>query len=185
MINRFRIMQVHMLLAGFLLPIAILYFIGGALYTLDIKGHIKKQVITLQLQQPFEPNLETLARTARAALSARDLPLPDGEPVLKRKHGTYELEWSDLGHRVTLKPGRDIHTVRLTVRERDLLTQIMRIHRAEAGGLFKFLAILLVIGLMAILATGVYMAQSIPKLRRPFYLALTFGVFVIPVFVLL
>ena len=86
MISRYRIMQMHMLLAGFLLPIAIIYFISGALYTLDIKGHIEKQKITLHLEKPFTPDLERLTELTKAALLQRDLPLPDGEPVLRKRH---------------------------------------------------------------------------------------------------
>lgn len=184
MINRFQIMQVHTLLAGFLLPLALLYFIGGALYTLDIKGHIKKQSYTLQLQKPFEPNLDQLMKVAEAALLERGLPTPKGEPLLRRKHGAFVLEWSGLRYRVTLMPDKVERRAHLVFRERDLLTQMMRIHRAEAGGAFKILAIILVVGLVTVLFSGIYMAQSVPRLRRPFYLALTFGVVIVSVLVL-
>jgi len=175
MIKRYRIMQAHMLLAGFLLPIAILYFISGALYTLDIKGHIAKQQITLQLAQPFTPDLDRLTQITRQALLARKLPLPGDEPTLRKRHGTYELRWADLAHVVTLIPGRDTQTALLTVRERSLLTQIMRIHRAEAGTTFKVLAICLAAGLVIIFSTGAFMARTMPKLRRPILFAILSG----------
>ena len=40
---RNRVVQLHLLLAGFLLQLAIIYFASGVLYTLDIKGHIEKE----------------------------------------------------------------------------------------------------------------------------------------------
>jgi len=176
MIDRYQIMRIHVLLAGFLLPVAIVYFAGGALYTLGIKGHIEKQQIVLQLDQPLEPNLDQLTQLVTQALQERKLPLPGGEPVLRKKRGSYELRWDDLEYLVTLAPDRKnaLHAD-LTVRERSLLTQVMRIHRAEAGSSFKVLTIILVIGLTAIFASGIYMAQSIPRLRRPMLISILAG----------
>ena len=164
-----------MLLAGFLLPMAIIYFISGALYTLDVKGHIDKQEIALKLEQPFSPDLEKLTTVAERALLARQLPLPDGEAVLRKKRGSYELRWDDLSRVVTLVPGRDAYSATLTIRERSLLTQVMRIHRAEAGITFKILAVILAAGLVIIFSTGVLMAHNIPRLRRPVLLAIAAG----------
>lgn len=175
MISRLRIMQAHMLLAGFFLPIAIIYFVSGALYTLDIKGHVKKQEITLQLERLFTPDLERLTALTRQALVERELPLPGGEATLTKKHGAYELRWDDLARVVTLAPGHDMHSALLTVRERSPLTQIMRIHRAEAGTTFKVLAVIMAAGLVIIFSTGVFMARTMPKLRRPILIAILSG----------
>lgn len=176
MISRLRVMQAHMLLAGFFLPIAIIYFVSGALYTLDIKGHVKKQEITLQLSQPFTPDLERLTALTRQSLVERELPLPGGEATLRKKHGAYELRWDDLANAVTMVSGRDIYSAILTVRERSPLTQIMRIHRAEAGTTFKVLAVIMAAGLVIIFSTGVFMARTMPKLRRPIVIAIVSGV---------
>lgn len=175
MISRYRIMQAHMLLAGFLLPIAIIYFVSGALYTLDIKGHVEKQKITLQLESPFTPDLERLTALTKQALLARQLPLPDGEATLRKKHGSYELRWGGLAHVATLTSGHKPRSALLTFRERSPLTQIMRIHRAEAGTTFKVLAIIMAVGLVIIFSTGVFMARTMPKLRRPILLAVAAG----------
>lgn len=165
-----------MLLAGFFLPIAIIYFVSGALYTLDIKGHVEKKEFTLQLKRPFSPDLDRLTSLTKEALTERKLPLPGGEATLRKRHGIYELRWDDLAHVVTLIPGRDENTALLTVRERSLLTQIMRIHRAEAGTIFKMLALVMAAGLVIIFSTGVFMARTMPKLRRPILIAIVSGV---------
>ncbi len=165
-----------MVLAGFLLPVAILYFVSGALYTLDIKGHIKKKVITLRLEQPFTPNLERLKQITEKALLERNLPLPNDEPLLRKRRGAYELRWDDMAHVVILTPGRDAFTANLTLKERSTLTQIMRIHRAEAGIVFKALAIIMAVGLIMLFATGIYMALVIHRLRRPLLIAIVGGI---------
>lgn len=165
-----------MVLAGFLLPIAILYFISGALYTLEIKGHIEKKAITLRLERPFTPDIERLTQITEKALLERKLPLPKAEPLLRKRRGAYELRWNDLAHVVTLTPGRDAFTATLTLKERSTLTQVMRIHRAEAGIVFKALAIIMAVGLIMLFATGIYMALVIHRLRRPLLIAIVGGI---------
>lgn len=185
MISRYHVMRMHMLLGAFLLPLAILYFVSGALYTVDIKGHIEKQVFTIQLDNPFTPDLERLTGVVERALSDRKLPIPGGDPTLRKRHGSYELRWDDLAQVVTLVPVREANAVALTVKERSLLTQIMRIHRGEAGTTFKVLGIILALGLIVLFATGVQMAHAIPKLRKPVLIAIASGVatFVVPLLV--
>ncbi len=155
-------MKWHVLLAAVMLPIAVLYFVSGALYTLDIKGKVSKQKINIELHKPFEPNLELLARAAKQSLLEHQLPLPSGEPVLKKKKGVYEMRWSDLQMAVTVRPSSSrVTRAVMTIRERSLLTQLMRIHRAEAGSAYAFLSILLVVALLLVFATGVYMGLGI------------------------
>lgn len=168
-------MMTHMLIAGFMLPIAALYFITGALYTLGIKGHVEKETIMLHLEQPFQPNLDILSKLTTKALLKRNLPLPGGEATLRKTKKSYKLRWDDLRHSVILTPQPDMYLVKMVVRERSTLAQIMRIHRAEAGSAFKVLAIILVAGLIMILSTGVYMAQSISKFRQPVTVAIACG----------
>ncbi len=174
-ITRYQMIQVHMLLAAFLLPIALMYFISGLLYTLDIKGHVKKQEIVVQLEQLFTPNFDDLKKLTIKTLKQKNIPVPSGEPTLKKKKGMHELYWSDLGYAIKLRPTSDPMVATLTVKKRDYLTQVMRIHRAEAGLTFKVLAVLLVSGLMIILISGVVMALSVPKFKRAALRAMVLG----------
>ena len=176
-INRYLIIRIHMLLAAFLLPIAIMYFISGALYTLDVKGHIDKQTIMLKLEHPFSPNIDVLFLATKQALLEKQLPLPGGEPSLKKKKGSYELSWGDLKHAVKLRPTSDPMVVQLIIRERNVLAQVMRIHRADAGSAFKFFAIFLVAGLIIMFVTGIYMALTVAQLRKPAFITIAVGLF--------
>jgi len=170
-------MKLHVMIAAVMLPVALLYFISGALYTLDVKGSVTKQKINIELQRPFEPNLMVLAKAAKQTLLEHQLPLPSGEPLLKKKKGVYELRWSDLQLAVTVHPS-SVNPMRavMTVRQRSVLTQIMRIHRAEAGSAFIFLSIALVLALLTVVASGVYMGLGIEKFRGMIYKALFSGV---------
>lgn len=168
-------MQLHMLLAGFILPVAILYFIGGLLYTSDIKGSIDKQEFILQLDEPFKPDLDILFSLTKRALTDNQLPYPDAEPRLKKKKGVYELRWGDLSHYVKLSGRPKDRVATLVFKKRSPLAQMMRIHRADAGIAFKVLSLIMAAGLILIFASGVYMAMSIPRFRKPLIFSISLG----------
>ncbi|MEZ5502060.1 MAG: hypothetical protein R3E50_05155 [Halioglobus sp.] len=182
-IQRMLVIKIHAFLACFFIPMATLYFVSGALYTFDVKGSIDKQVFTLALDRPFAPDLAQLSDVATTALRQRDLALPSGDPSISKKKGAYVYRWGDLKYLVELKPGKDPLAVELTYRQRSPLAQVMRVHRAEAGSLIKGLSLSMAVALLTILATGVYLAVGLPKLRRPALLALGAGVIaLLPVF---
>lgn len=185
MISRYRIIQIHMLLAASLLPFAIIYFLAGALYSLDIKGTIQKQVFSMKFEQPLAPNLDQLEALVTKELLKRKLSIPNGEATLKKKKGLYKFRWNSLEYVATLVISRDAHSASLTFRTRSLLTRMMRIHRAEAGPIFKTVSIILVVGLIFIFGSGIYMAQSIPKFRRPMAIAIFSGTAVFLVLLLM
>lgn len=173
--SRFKIIQLHMLLASFLLPVGVLFFISGSLYTLGVKGDVSKKSFTVALEKPFEPNLELLSKVVVRALGERELVLPRGDPYLKKSNKVYKFRWDDLHYSVTMVANRGDRTVDLTYRERSILTQVMRIHRAEAGSKLKIVSIVSAIGLLIVFVTGLYMAYSVPKLRNPSLLATALG----------
>lgn len=175
MLNRFKIIQLHMLLASFLLPVAVLFFISGALYTIGVKGGVAKKSFTVALDKPFEPNLELLSEVAVRALGEKELVLPGGDPYLKKSKKGYRFRWDDLHYSVTMVANRDNRTVDLTYRERSVLTQVMRIHRAEAGSKLKIVSIVSAIGLLFVFLTGLYMAYTTPKFRNPSLVATALG----------
>ena len=183
MISRFKIMQLHMLLSSFIFPAVLLYIVSGALYTLDIKGSVAKQTFTVVLEKPFEPNLEQLTGLIEKTLVAKALVLPDGDSNLKKSKDGYKFNWGDLRYSVSGDVKKDTSSVEVTYRERSILTQIMRIHRAEAGIAFKFVSIMAVLGLLLIFMSGFYMAYTMPKFRNPSLIATVLGVFILFVLV--
>jgi len=176
---RMLIIKIHAILACFFMPLAILYFISGALYSLDIKGHVDKRVYTLTLDHPFTPDLAQLSELAKTALNQRKLLLPTGNPAIEEKKGSYEYRWGGLKRQVVIHPtGNPLH-VKLIYRQRSPLTQIMRVHRADAGLLIRTYSLSMVVSLITILLTGVFLALGMPKLRRMALLALGAGCLVV------
>ncbi len=178
-IQRLLIIKVHAILACFFIPMALLYFLSGALYSLDIKGRVDKQVHTVALERPFTPDLALLSATATMALETRELPLPGGQPVIAMKKQSYEFRWGDLRRLVVLRPTDDPLQVELVYRQRSPLTQLMRIHRAETGLLTRIFSISMAFSLILILGSGVLLALGMPKLRRTALLALGAGFMVV------
>lgn len=167
--------KIHAILACFFLPMALLYFISGALYSFDIKGVVNKQVYTLALDRPFAPDLAQLSDTVTSALEQRDLVLPTGNPAIARKKDSYEYRWGDLRRLVVLRPTANPLQVELVYRQRSPLTQLMRVHRAEAGSLLRIFSLSMVVSLIIILGSGVFLALGMPKLRRTALLTLGAG----------
>lgn len=178
MISRFKIVQLHMLLSSFVFPAVLLYIVSGALYTLDVKGSVAKQMFTVALEKPFEPDLELLTRVIEKTLLDKALVSPDGDSYLKKSKDGYKFHWGDLRYSVTAVVKKDTSLVEFTYRERSVLTQVMRIHRAEAGTAFKFVSIMTVIGLLLVFMSGLYMAYTMPKFRNASLIATGLGVLI-------
>jgi hypothetical protein len=176
MIKRTTIVQIHLIMASFLAAITCVFLFTGGLYTLDIKGGVDKQVFTVELDEGFPHDLDKLEDIARKFLLKKELALPSGDALLKKKKGKYELRWGDLKYAVKLKQGKKANQATLTFRERSFLTQMMRIHRAQAGDGFKVLSIFLVVGFLAIFATGFYLAYNIPRHRKPLFIGVGLGI---------
>jgi hypothetical protein len=178
-IPRMLIIRIHAFLACFIMPMATLYFVGGALYSSDIKGDIDKQVYQLPVESAFVPELARLSALARSALEQHELLLPGGEASIREKKGSYEYRWGDLKRLVVIQPTNDPLEIELTYRERSPLAQVMRVHRAEAGTLVQIFSISMAIALLVILASGVFLALGIPKLRRTAMLSLGAGMLIV------
>ena len=183
-IPRMLVIKIHAILACFFIPMATLYFISGALYSSGIKGHIDKQVYSLELESPFVPDLAQLSALARTALDQRDLPPPGGDPLITQKKGSYQYRWGDLKRLVVIQPTANPLQAELIYRKRSPLVQVMRVHRAEAGSLIRVLSVSMAVALITVLASGVFLAVGIPKLRRTALVALAAGLLVLlPIFV--
>jgi len=131
------------------------------------------------LEKPFEPNLELLSRVAKKTLIEKKLVLPDGNLYLKKSKDGYKFHWSDLHYSLSTFAKKGSSSVEFTYKERSLLTQLMRIHRAEAGTVFKFVSIIVVAGLLLIFLSGLYMAYTVPKFRNPSLIATGVGLLIL------
>ena len=62
-------MKARSLLAAFILPIALMFFITGALYTWGIKGNYHKTTYEINLSNPLQDSLSVLVTLATKELT--------------------------------------------------------------------------------------------------------------------
>ncbi len=77
-LDRVLLVKAHMALAAFILPVAMLFVITGALYTWGIKGGYETQTILLPLRESMQNNKTWLSALAVQELNRRSLKVSSG-----------------------------------------------------------------------------------------------------------
>lgn len=165
-INRLMLMKVHALLAAFVLPIAIMYMITGVLYTWGNKGSYHNDVYEVSLSETMRADLTTLTELAESELADREISIPEGKPKVKMYGNHFLLEWTGSSKDVVLEPTENPLLAKLTVKNTTWYRNLVQLHKAKGGILFKVYAALFVIALSFILISGFFMAWQTPKLRQ-------------------
>ena len=176
--NRITLIKFHLVLASFILPIFLLYLGSGLLYTFNIKGHIHKTEIPINLQQAINDDVQQVEQIVTIRLKQTEFSLPDNPPILKHKDGHSEVRWNRISQSFTFRFIAGEKSAMLVIRQRDLLTQVMRIHRAESGTAFKLLSLSMALTLCLVLMSGIYMALSSGKLGKISLIAVGCGILV-------
>ncbi len=169
--NRKTLMNVHMLLAAFMFPVALMFLITGGLYTWDYKGSYNKTSYDIVAPAGVTADLAQLTDLVADELQQREIEEPEGKAKLKKGGTSYKLEWTGSSRDVVLEPTADSSVLRLTVSETTWYRTFVQLHKAKGGTVFKYYAAALAISLFVILASGLWMALQIPKFRQ-----LTLGV---------
>ena len=168
--NRVVLLNIHMLLAAFMFPVALMFLVTGGLYTWDIKGNYSTETFAVVVAKPV-PESELTALVS-AELQQRNVAFPEGSPKLKKVGTSYQLEWTGSSRDVILEPTADPLRYELLVKETSWYRTFVQLHKAKGGVLFKVYAASLAIALFVILGSGLWLALQIPRFRK-----LTLGVF--------
>lgn len=174
--NRQLLMKIHMLLAAFMLPVAIMYPVTGALYTWGIKGDYETTSYQLKLEQPLMKNKEKLVELARRELLLKEIPLPSGKSKIKTIGHSFQLEWTGSNLDIILEPGPEKLLAVLKVKQTSSYRHLVQLHKAKGGILFKVYAAVFATALLTLLLTGLLMALQIAKFRLPVLLSLCSGI---------
>lgn len=89
--NRSVLMKAHAILAAFILPIAVMFFVTGALYTWGIKGEYDTTVHEIHLESPIKIQLGELVNLAEKELEARNISVPTGQANIKNIGDSFKL----------------------------------------------------------------------------------------------
>ena len=166
MITRIQLMKVHAVLAAFTLPVAIMFMVTGALYTWGIKGSYTNEVYEVPLTEILTPELTTLTSLVVKELDQRDISLPEGKAKVKKIGSAFMLEWTGSTKDISLEPtGRDL-VAKLTVKETSWYRNLVQLHKAKGGVVFKVYAAFFAFVLGMLLISGFMMAWQTPKLKR-------------------
>ena len=164
--NRPTLMKAHALLASFILPVAIMFFITGAFYTWGIKGQYDATVHDIKLDQPLQKKLSALVALAETELTKRDIPAPTGQAKIKKIGDAFKLEWTGSSRDVVIEAGSQPLTAQLHIKDTTWYRRLVQLHKAKGGTPFKVYAAALSTALLLLLFSGFIMAWQMPKLRQ-------------------
>lgn len=166
MINRPVLMKVHVLIAVFILPVAIMFFVTGAFYTWGIKGEYETTVQKLHLKIPLQEELSYLVNVVEQELNKQEVSLPTGKAKIKKMGQSFLLEWTGSSKDVVLEPTSDPLIAQLKIKNTGWHRHFVQLHKAKGGVAFKVYATILAIGLLLLLISGFIMAWQLPRLRK-------------------
>ncbi len=165
-ISRSVLMKIHTLLAVFLLPVAIMFFVTGALYIWDIKGSEEKSSYTVNIESSFSGEISDYILITKNKLKELNLSNPTGDPKIKIKDGKTIFEWSGSAIETNVETDIKQLTAKVEIKKASWYRHLVQLHKAKGGFLFKIYATILSIALLTLLLTGFIMAWKMPKLRK-------------------
>jgi hypothetical protein len=166
MMNRMTLMKVHVILAAFILPAALMFMITGALYSWDIKGNYSNDVYEIPLSKPIQSDVAELTNLAQLELDKLSTKHPEGKPTIKVYGSHFLLEWSGSSKDVILEPTANDRIAKLTVKHTTWYRNLVQLHKAKGGTAFKVYAVVFALAILALLISGFIMAWQTPKLKR-------------------
>lgn len=181
--TRQTLIKLHMLMASFVFPVALMFFVTGAFYTWGVKGSYADTEYRLDLERPLVADGGELQTLAASELSQRGIDHPTGAASVKAGGTSFKLEWTGSERDVVLEPTQDPTVALLTIKETTWYRNLVQLHKAKGGTPFKVFAAFLAVCLVLILATGFIMALQIPNYRRQSIAAGALGFVAFAVFV--
>jgi hypothetical protein len=159
-------MKVHALLAAFILPGAIMFFVTGALYTWGMKGDYDTTTYEIELKKPIQHELAELVALATKELKKRNIKTPSGTAKIKKIGTSFKLEWTGSKMDIIIEPTSQPLSATLQIKNTSWHRQFVQLHKAKGGTPFKVYAATFAATLLLLLITGFIMAWQMPKLRK-------------------
>ncbi len=166
MFNRLVLMKLHVLIAVFILPIAIMFFVTGAFYTWGIKGGYETTVQKLNLKIALHEDLNSLVNVVEEELNKQQISLPTGKAKIKKIGQSFQLEWTGSSKDIILEPTSAPLIAQLKIKNTGWHRHFVQLHKAKGGVAFKVYATVLAVGLLFLLISGFIMAWQLPRLRK-------------------
>jgi hypothetical protein len=165
-----------MVLASFIFPVALMFFVTGALYTFGIKGTYSTEVYSIPQTTPLPSDMDALKDVVIQELQKKQLPIPTGYSSIKNSNGLMEFDWRGVAVTINFQQQANQNNANLTVKKANWYQMLIQLHKANGTFAFKIYAAILAISLIILLITGLIMALQLPKYRNLTYISLTTGV---------
>lgn len=177
--KRTQLISIHLVLAAILLPAIAMYAITGGIYTWGVKGSYDTQTFKLPIATPLQGDLASLITFAQQELDKQQHPYPSGAAKLKSTEHSHILEWTGSKSDISLTTTKNSKLVQLEVKDTSTYRQLVQLHKAKGGTMFKVYAALMAVGLLVILISGVLMGLGMPKYRSTTLLSLGVGIVIL------
>ncbi|MGF1572071.1 MAG: hypothetical protein ACFCU1_03290 [Sumerlaeia bacterium] len=161
---RKKLIAFHVLLASFFAPIALMFLLTGALYTVQLKGTYKISTREVVVEQPVADELSAFVALVEKELGST--PAPSGSVSLKGSGSSAELNWGGANREVLLTATSNPLVYEMTVRDTTIHRRMVNLHKAKGSTFSKGISILWSVGLFGMFASGFAMAWSVEKYRK-------------------
>lgn len=155
----------HLLLAAFFFPVALMFAFTGGLYTLAIKGGYEEVLQPVVVDEALKPELAALVSLAERELQAAGLAVPSGGASVKKAGTSFELEWTGVDRDVVLRPTADPLRAELIIKNTGPWRHLVQLHKAKGSVVAKGISVAWAVGLVVILGSGLVMAWTAPPFR--------------------
>lgn len=170
-INPAILVKLHLVLAAFILPVAIAFLITGALYfLLEFDGNYNNTHHKITLAEPLSENQDDLLEITKQEIAKLGLTEPHPEAYKELGHldepPYYQFEWYDgIKRIIKLRPTADPLIGELIIEEASFYRKLMSLHTAQGNVFFRAYALLFATVLLLMFVTGYLMAWRLSPQR--------------------
>jgi hypothetical protein len=159
--NRSLFITIHMYLAAFLAPFIFLAAISGGLYLVGVKGSVEQAAIFETNDIAIDAQSDQLKSDVGALLQAAGVTDYEFEYVKVKGDVLYTRPTSREHYVITLGD-----TVKVTHAQPSLQAAMMELHKGHGPGFFKTFQKFFSVGLLLIVASGLWLGLSAARLRQ-------------------
>ena len=168
--------RIHILVASFFLPVAIIFSFTGGMKLAGFKddGGIK-HTFKVQLDSSEPLAIKDMWDFANKHLVENDFDPVESHALEARDKKSFV--WPFGGKRfIRFRPDYESQTGTFNVAIYSVFTRYMSAHKGQAGKYFDYISIGWSVGILILIFTGVYMAISSPELRKWTLISISLGV---------
>ena len=172
------LINIHLILGGFFLPVGLMFAITGGLYTFGFKGSYETKSWQIPAQADLVVELPYLLGVANQVLKVADLEAPSGAAGVKKMGTAWQLEWTGSRADFILESTDKPEALKAQYKKTNGHRFFVQLHKAKGGLAFKILAGGFSVALILLLFSGIMMAMASPIYMKRMKISLAAGTIV-------